>query len=457
MADTPHVAIIGAGFGGLSAAWELARRGVAVTVLEAEREIGGLAASFDVGGTRLERFYHHWFTNDRAVTELVRELGVEKEVLFRPTRTGMYFAQQFFKLSTPGDVLRFTPLSVTGRLRLGLLALRARRVKDWRALEELTAEEWLTRLGGREVYRVVWEPLLAGKFGPYAKEVSAVWFWNKLKLRGGSRDDRGAEMLAYYRGGFAALADRLARAVEEHGGRIRLGTPATGLVVDDGRVTGVRAGAERVEADAVIATPALPIVADLAAPHAPPAYVERLRGIRYLANVCLVLELDRSLSSTYWLNVNDPTFPFVGVIEHTNFEPPATYAGRHIVYLSKYLPESAELWRMGDGEVLEYALPHLMRMFPAFRRDWIIRAHVWRARYSQPIVTRRYGAMVPAPETPLAGLFLATMAQVYPEDRGTNYAIRDGRAAARLVADRLARPARDRHAAVGSAPPLVGA
>jgi protoporphyrinogen oxidase len=459
MPDTRHVAIIGAGFGGLSAAWELARRGIAVTVLEAEREIGGLAAGFDVGGTRLERFYHHWFTNDRHVTELVRELGVEHNVLFRPTRTGMYFAQQFFKLSTPGDVLRFTPLSLAGRLRLGLLALRARQVKDWRVLEDLTAEEWLTRLGGREVYRVVWEPLLVGKFGPYANDISAVWFWNKLKLRGGSRDDRGAETLAYYRGGFGALADRLARAIEGRGGRIRLGAPVTALSVQDGRVTGVQAGPERVEADAVIATPALPIVADLVQPHAPRDYVDRLRRVQYLANVCLVLELDRSLSSTYWLNVNDPSFPFVGIIEHTNFEPPATYAGRHVVYLSKYLPESAELWGMSEDEVLAYALPHLQRMFPAFRREWILGAHVWRARYSQPIVSRRYSALVPHAETPLPGLFLATMAQVYPEDRGTNYAIREGRAAARLVAERIARPRRDsgRPVALGAGPPLVGA
>lgn len=433
----PHVAVIGAGFGGLAAAWELVRRGVRVTVLEAEPAVGGLAGSFEVGGTRLEKFYHHWFTTDRHVHQLVAELGTEDRIVHRPTRTGMYFAHRFFRLSTPADVLRFRPLSPGGRLRLGLLALRARRVRDWRALEDLTAEEWLVRLGGREVYRVVWEPLLRGKFGTYAPRISAVWIWNKLKLRGGSRGRRGEETLAYYRGGFAALAERLAGAIEEAGGAVRLGRPVTGLVTSGGRVAGVRAGADAVLADAVIATPALPIVADLVAPHAPAAYVARLRRIEYLANLCLVLELDRSLSDTYWLNVNDPSFPFVGVIEHTNFEPPASYAGRRIVYLSKYLPEGSELYRMSDAQVLEFSLPHLRRMFPAFSPRWILAAHVWRAPYAQPIVGRRYGELIPEVETPLAGLYLATMAQVYPEDRGTNYAIREGRAAARLVAERL--------------------
>jgi protoporphyrinogen oxidase len=454
-----HVVVIGAGFGGLAAAWELARCGLAVTVLEAADEVGGLAGSFDVGGTRLERFYPHWFTNDRHVSELVRELGTEDQILFRPTNTGMYFSQKFFKLSTPADVLRFTPLSRLGRIRLGLLALRARRVQNWRALEHLTAEEWLTQLGGREVYRVVWEPLLKGKFGPYAGEISAVWFWNKLKLRGGSRDQRGAEMLAYYRGGFAALAERLAAAIRDEGGTIRLNTPVSGLVMQGGRIAGVKAGSEVLAADAVIATPALPIVADLVEPHAPPHYVAHLRQIRYLANVCLVLELDRSLSSTYWLNVNDPSFPFVGVIEHTNFEPPETYAGRHIVYLSKYLPEESELWRMSDAEVLEFSLTHLRRMFPEFSRQWILGSHVWRARFSQPIVSRHYGSLIPAVETPLPGLFLTTMAQVYPEDRGTNYAIREGRETGRLVAGRLRAALREsgnRHAHAPE-PGLVGA
>lgn len=433
----PHVVVIGAGFTGLSAAWEMARRGVAVTVLEADPEVGGLAGTFEVQGERLEKFYHHWFTNDEHVGDLVKELGAEDRVVYRPTRTGMYFANTVFRMSSPADVLRFTPLGVIDRVRLGVLALRARRVKDWRPLEDLTARDWLLRLGGPEVYRVVWEPLLNGKFGPFASSISAVWFWNKLKLRGGSRDRTGAEMLAYYRGGFAALADRLAEEVVRLGGVIRTGEAAVGLQVHEGSVTGVETTRGVVQADAVLATNALPLFADLVAPHVDESYEKKLRSIDYLANVCLVLELDRSLSSTYWLNVNDPGFPFVGVIEHTNFEPASTYGGRHIVYLSKYLPEDADLFRMSDDDVVDYCVPYLERMFPEFRREWILAAHVWRARFSQPIVVRHYSRLIPEVETPIAGLFLSTMAQVYPEDRGTNYAIREGRRVGAQLGDAL--------------------
>jgi protoporphyrinogen oxidase len=433
----PHVVVIGAGFAGLAAAWELIQRGLRVTVCEAEDEVGGLAGTFDVAGTRLEKFYHHWFTSDTHVLDLIRELGHEDHVVHRPTRTGMYFAHRLYRLSRPMDVLRFTPLSPVGRLRLGLLALRARRVREWRELEGMTAEEWLVRLGGREVYDVVWRPLLEGKFGPYAREISAVWFWNKLKLRGGSRGRSGEEVLAYYRGGFAALASQLANAICAQGGMIRLESPVTGLMIRDGRVAGVRTIHGPLAADAVLATPALPIVADLVEPHVEPEYAGALRRIPYLANICIVLELDRSLSDTYWLNVNDPGFPFVGVIEHTNFEPAESYAGRRLVYLSKYLPATDELYGLPDDEVVRFCLGHLQRMFPALTQDWVLGAHVWRARYAQPIVLRHYGSLIPDVSTPLPGLYLGSMAQVYPEDRGTNYAVRDGRAAGARMAEAL--------------------
>ena len=333
------VVVLGGGFTGLAAAFEMAKAGLSVTLLESETDVGGLAAAFDVGGEQLDRFYHHWFTNDLAVMDLIRELGLAERVVVNPTNTGVYYANNFFRLSTPWDLLNFTPLGLVDRIRLGLLALRARHVKDWMELEDKSAREWLRELGGENVYRVVWEPLLKGKFGPYAETVSAVWFWNKLKLRGGSRGKGGEERLAYFRGGFIALAHALADEVRRLGGRVVLNSPATSIKPSgNGWIAttplGDHAGRK------ILATTALPITADLIKDWAEPDYRRSLERINYIGNVCLVLELDRSLSGTYWLNVNDPGFPFVGVIEHTNFERPATYGGRHIVYLSKYLPHT---------------------------------------------------------------------------------------------------------------------
>ena len=435
--SSPHIAVIGAGFCGLAAAYELGVRGIRATVLERDGEIGGLAGSFNAGGAQLEKFYHHWFTHDVHIMRLVEELGQSDRILSRPSRAGAYYAHQFFKLSTPLDLLRFSPLPFWSRLRLGLLALRARRVRDWRGLEDRTAADWLRELGGERVYEVVWQPLLRGKFGDLAEEVAAVWFWNKLKLRGSSRGKGGAEQLAYYRGGFAALADALADAIRAQGGAIRTGVAVRGLQVDAGRVTDIVTADATVACDGVIATPALPIVAELVAPHVSGEYVALMRRIRYLANICVVLELDRSLSDIYWLNVNDPSFPFVAVIEHTNFEPASTYAGRHIVYLSKYLPATDAIYGMPDADVVAFTLEHLRRMFPDLADERVLAAHVWRARYAQPVVECGYRWLIPDRQTPLSNLLLATMAQIYPQDRGTNYAIQQGREAARDFAAML--------------------
>lgn len=429
-----HYTIIGGGFTGLAAAYDLTRAGHKVTVLEADSYVGGLAGAFETDGERLDRFYHHWFTNDLEVMGLIADLGLSDEVVVNPTNTGVYYNRSVFKLSTPLDLLKFTPLPFIDRIRLGILTLRARRVKDWKVLEHKTAAEWLRALGGERVYKVMWEPLMQGKFGPYAEKISAVWMWNKLKLRGGSRGKAGEERLAYFKGSFARLAEATADAVTAAGGDVRVNTPVERFYRrEDGRWV-AQGPWGSVESDELIATPALPLIADMIEDWASPDYLAALRRIEYIGNVCLVLQLDRSLSSTYWLNVNDPSFPYVGVIEHTNFEKPETYAGDHVVYLSKYLPHTEALYLMSPQEVLDYSLPYLQTMFPAFERSWIKDYKVWKARWSQPVVEKRYSELIPSVQGPLPGLHICSMAQIYPEDRGTNYAIREGRKLAQELA-----------------------
>jgi len=431
-----QVAIIGGGFTGLAAAYQLSSQGISVTLHESEAEIGGLASAFDVQGEKLDRFYHHWFTNDQHVMQLIDELGLTDQVNINPTNTGVYYANNFFKLSTPWDLLNFTPLAFMDRIRLGLLTLRARRVKNWQELEGKTASEWLKELGGENVYRIIWEPLLKGKFGSVAGQISAVWFWNKLKLRGGSRGKGGEERLAYFKGGFVALAEALAERIQAQGGLVI--TNSSVLVLEPiANRWQLNCSTGKYTADQVIVTTALPIAADMIQSWASPDYLSCLRRIHYLANVCLVLELKHSLSDTYWLNVNDPSFPFVGVIEHTNFERPESYAGRHIVYLSKYLPHTDAMYQMDADAMLDYALPHLQKMFPAMQRDWILKHHVWKARWSQPVVEKYYSRLIPAEQGPKQGFHLCSMAQIYPEDRGTNYAIREGRSIGKRLAAQI--------------------
>jgi len=426
--------IIGAGFSGLSAALELATSGQRVIILEAEDRVGGLAASFDTPGYPLECFYHHWFNNDRYISQLIAKLGAEDRVKRQATPTGMYYAKRFYRLASPLDVLRFKPLSFWNRLRLGALVVVARMHKDAAALDKIPAKAWIKKIAGEQVYATVWEPLLKGKFGRHADDISAAWFWAKLVLRGGSRGKGAKEELMYFEGGFAALAELMVEKICENGGEVRLNSRCVGLECDANQVKSVQleSGAS-VTCSVAVLTTALPITTNLLGPFVSAEYVGKLGRIEYLANVCLVLQLDRSLGELYWVNVNDVEFPFVGVIEHTNFEPPESYGGRHIVYLSRYLPPEDVIFQMSATELMDFAYSHICKMFPEFEREWILDYHVWKATYAQPVVTCGYLDHVPERDTPLENLKIVSMAQIYPEDRGTNYAVRDGQACAESI------------------------
>ena len=422
--------IVGAGFTGLAAALDAARSGRKVLVLESDVMPGGLASTFEFkDGVRVEKFYHHWFDNDDYVPKLVKSLGMEGDIVTMPSKTGMYFNGRHWRLSSPLDLLRFKPLSFIDRIRLGLLVLKVRRVKDWKTIEHLTIREWLEPLCGKNVFRVVWQPLLESKFSVFADVVNAVWMWKKLVLRGSTRDTKGGEQLAYFKGGFGRLANAMVDEITRLGGEVRCSTPVTGVDTEHDRILSIHTNSGPVQASQYLFTPSFEIIANLfdsSSKNTHPDWTASLRKIKYLANMCLVLELDRSLSNTYWLNVNDPGFPFVGVIEHTNFDSPDNYGGKHIVYLSRYLAKADPIWSYSPDIYLQYSVGHLQRMFPKLERNWIVDFKVWREEFAQPITERNYSTYVPKRSTPYSNGWISTMAQIYPEDRGTNYAIREG-------------------------------
>lgn len=433
-----EVIIIGAGYTGLSAALDLCKAGCKVTIYESDSDIGGLAGTFELSpGIRVEKFYHHWFTSDVDVLDLIDELGLAHLKRYRASNTGLYYTNSIFRLASPLDLLSFSPLPLLDRIRTGFMALIARRVSQWKPLEDISAEEWLITYGGKKAYDAIWNPLMQGKFGVEAKNVSAVWIWNKLKLRGSSRNKKGGESLVYFGGGFGALTDGIRAALEKLGVQIHLSTGVRSIIIENGKAVGVETAKGTHRADTVLSTIPLPTFVQIT-PNLPNDFKSKCEQIRFLGNSCLVLRLSRSLSSTYWLNVADPSFPFVGIIEHTNLDPKENYNGDHIVYLSKYLPTSEKLFSFTPDEMLEYCIPFIQRIFPQFDRSWILSHHVWKAHYSQPVITKNYSALIPSLQTPIDGLWLCTMAQIYPEDRGTNYAVRYGRRVAKEILATLA-------------------
>lgn len=429
------VAIIGAGFGGLAAAYETSLAGHETKIFDRDDRLGGLASTFHVGGQELEKFYHHWLGTDEDVFGLARELGHGDKLVFKESKVGIYYANKNYRFSSPLDLLRFTPMSFWARIRFGLSVLYSWTVRNSDYLEKITAEEWLLKVCGREAYETIWRPLLIGKFGEdFYGDVAAIWIWNKLIQRGQSRDAKAKEYLGYYKGGFSAFIQDLQYAIENNGGAFELNSDVSEVRAGARDTVDLKINEEWCNFDRVIYTGHTPELAQLYRESGFENEAVQVEKIKYLSNICLILETNKSLSDTYWLNVNDVTFPFVGIIEHTNFETVDNYDGKNLIYLSKYIPDSHKLYAMNTEEMTAFSIPHIKRLFPEFEESSIQRSFLWKADYAQPLIVKDYPALIPGCQSHIPNFFLSTMAQVYPQDRGTNYAVKMGRDVGRRVA-----------------------
>jgi protoporphyrinogen oxidase len=438
-----NIGIIGAGITGLTAAYDLAREGHSVTVYEARPYAGGLAAGFrdERWEWPLERFYHHWFASDNYVIDLIEELGAKERLFFpRPTTT-VYYQGKLYPLDSPVPalkfipisalhrairVLQFTPIPLVARLRAGLIGVYLTMTKNWQPLEQVTAHDWMRRAVGEQAYEVLWKPLLSSKFGEeYYQDVNMAWMWARLYKR--------TAALGYFVGGFQGFVDLLAERVREAGGTVRF----------DSHVRGVHRAADRIrlelaagdeEHDQVIATCSPHMLRDRT-PELPADYVAQLTQLKSMGAVVLVLALKRRFSDGhYWINLpKREGIPFMGLVEHTNYIPSEHYGGDHLVYCGDYLPPDHAYFDYTKEELLETYLPGLVKINPDFNRDCIRASWMFTEEYAQPVPPVNHSHDIPPLKTPIPGLWMANMSQVYPWDRGSNYAVEIGRRVAREI------------------------
>jgi protoporphyrinogen oxidase len=408
-----NIGIIGAGATGLTAAYDLVKDGHEVTILEGADEIGGLAGSITVQGTPLERYYHHIFESDRAMIDIIGELGLAPKLKFHSTTTGIYYDGELHDFSTPVEMLKFAPLSLLDRIRFGASSAMLKVIRNGERLNDRRALDWVNRWAGRRAGQVIWEPLLTGKYGERAPEISMAWLWARIHFR--------TFKLGYMDGGFHQVYDALLRAVEERGGKIETGKRLTQISQPDpsGPVEVHTDDGARYQYDKVLVTVPQPVFAQATGA----ASDDVLQRAEYLGATCFVLECDRSVIPYYWLNVNDPSFPFLAVVEHTNMVPPSQYGGRHVLYVGNYVPRDDWRYTTDPAELLKQYEPWLRRINPDFDLSWVKDWHFSRAGFAQPVVTPDYRASIPPHETSMPGVVLATMSQVYPQDRGQSYAV----------------------------------
>lgn len=418
-------AIIGAGFAGLAAANKLNQAGYKVTVFEQAEKAGGLAGGFRKKGwdASLEYYYHHWFTSDDAVKKLVHEFSLAGNLIKRRPKTVMYHEGGFYPLDSPITALSFPGFSKLDLVRFGVATANIKLRSDWQALEKVTAKGWLKKWYGEKLYRILWEPLLIGKFGDYADQVNMAFMWARLKSR--------TTWLLTYRGGFQQLVDELVDRLAGKGVEFQFNTRIEAIKQREGKVE-LSTGNKKQVFDQVLVTLAPAVVAKLT-PELPVSYTRKLTKLKSLGAAVVIFRLKQGLSPQgyYWYSLpKNQGFPFLSLVEHTNFVDPSDFNGEHLVYCGDYLPPDDPAFEETEDELAERYAAALPKFNPDFKPGWIKEAMVFRTRYAQPVPLVDHSKAIPKIRTPIKGLFTASMSQVYPWDRGTNYAIMLGDEAA---------------------------
>jgi protoporphyrinogen oxidase len=420
------IGIIGAGFTGLSAAFYLAKEGYDVTVFESDKQPGGLASGVKrrKWSWAVEEHYHHWFSNDLAILKFASEL--KYKVLRRRIKTSILYKNKIYKLDSPVDLLVFDRISIFDRLRTSIVLAYLKITPLWRPLERITAQKFLLKYMGRKPWRVFWEPLFRKKFDNFFEQVPASWFWARIKKR--------TLFICYPRGGFQKFANAITREVVKLGGHIFYRAKVVEVSRSHRHFT-VTTMAGKYLFDKLIFTLPYDILYALNSKIAKDAIPSEARRLPHLGAVNLLVALKNKFfeDGTYWLNVNDSKYPFLVVIEHTNFVDKRNYGNNNLVYVGNYLPPGHEYFSKTAKELVDIFVPYLRKAKPGFKKTEIVWSQVFKTEFAQSVTTLNYSKRIVPIKTSVKGFYIANMQQVYPWDRGTNYAVALGKEVANIV------------------------
>ena len=423
------IAIVGAGFTGLTAAYKLAKLGHEVTVYEAGSVAGGLAGGCELLEVPVEKAYHFLYKTDNHILALLDELELTDSLTYFKSSVSTYYGDTLYPMMNPMDLIKFKPLSLVNRVRAGVSVLYLQKVKNWKKLTTITAMDWLTKYAGKQVTEVIWKPLLIGKFDHYYDKITMCWLWGRIKQRVESRDDKlGGEALGYIDGGFATIVERLISELKDSGGELLLNSPVRSLEKkSDGSIC-IESNQSSATYDKVLLTTPCKIADSLleAYKESDPGYFQRLNSIDYLDAAVMLFATEKPISNYYWHNINTPNSPFVVFLSLTSLIGTNRFSGKHVYYIGDYIPREHQYMKMSESELRDHWLNALQTMFDAFDSKDVLESKVFRFRDAQHIVDTDFENRIPPYQTPCDGVYLCNFSQIFPMDRGTNYAVRDG-------------------------------
>lgn len=422
------IGIIGAGYSGLTIAKELEEKGQEVTIFERQPYVGGMVDTIEIFDTRLEKYYRHIFKSDKEAINLIKEMGLENELIWPATKMGYLSNKKPYLFGTPISLLKFKPLNLIQKLRFGFNVIHIKLINDYKKLEKVTAEKWLKDRIGDKVYSQVWEPLLISKFGEKKDQISMAWLWGKIKLRSTSSTPEG-EQLGYIKGSYQKLTDNFYKYLLNKNVDIKLETSVKEVTKDNDKyiVKYTRnEKEEKEEFDVIVSTIDYKGFEKLFDKYMNEEEKQKIQKVNYTSARTMMIVADKSFSPFYWLNIGDNDIPFGGIIEHTNFIDKSNYDNNHILYISNYMTEDNKLYNVSKEELLKEYMKSLTKINKEFTMENIKDYYVFDEKYAQPIIECNYSEYIMDDKLEKERIYLCTMPQIYPEDRGMNYAIKSG-------------------------------
>ena len=417
-----RIAVLGAGPMGLAVAYQLANDGHQPVVFEADDRVGGMAAHFDFSGLSIERFYHFHCTSDEGLFKILEELGLSEKLKWVETKMGYWYQGKAQPWGDPLALLRFKGLGLWAKFRYGLHAFLATKKDNWSDLDRIDAATWLRKGVGEEAYEVLWRRLFEYKFYDLSDNLSAAWIWSRIRRIGRSRYNLFRAKTGYIEGGSEILLEAMKANIEANGGQIRLGSPASKVILEDKRVTGVEVNGEVELFDKVISTIPLPYVPRVI-PDLSDDILAKLQSVKNVAVVCVIAKLRKRVTENFWLNINDPEMDIPGLVEYSNLYP----MDEHVVYVPYYMPGDHPKFSEPDEVFLEKVKSYLKKINPALSDSDFLDIRASRYRYAQPVCEPRFLEKLPPVQLPVKGLWVADTSYYYPDDRGISESVNFGR------------------------------
>lgn len=426
---TQRVAVLGAGPMGLATAYELIQRGMQPVIYEADDRVGGMTATFDFSGLKIERYYHFHCTSDSDFLALLDELGIADKMRWKETSMAYWYGGKLQDWGNPIALLKFDGLGLVGKIRYGLFAFLCTKRENWKPLDNVNARDWVKRWVGPQAYEILWRRLFEYKFHHYTDNLSAAWIWSRIRRLGRSRYNLMREKLGYLDGGSEVFLNAAANYIRDNGGEICLSSPVTRVHLQDNAVIGVEVDGELQRFDKVISTIPLPFVPRIL-PDLPAPILEAYASVQNIAVVCVIAKLARSLSPNFWVNINDPDMDIPGLVEYSNLQS----LDNHVVYVPFYLPGEHPSYAQPDEWYTQRVIRYLKTINPSLEDGDILDIRASRYRFAQPICEPGFSATLPPVALPVTGLWVADTSYYYPEDRGISESIGFGRRLAQMAA-----------------------